>query len=90
MTGVCLLAGGLGLLAVSRWRRRGREAYGARFSHRGVRVGAFALEALLRGVVLAASGVAAALALGLLANRDGNFYTTWAVAWGELAPILYQ
>ncbi|WP_299045713.1 esterase family protein [uncultured Actinomyces sp.] len=90
MTGVCLLAGGLGLLAVSRWRRRGREAYGARFSHRGVRAGAFALEALLRGMVLAASGVAAALALGLLANRDGNFYTTWAVAWGELAPILYQ
>ena len=46
-------------------------------------------RAAVRTLLLVSACVLAALLVGLIGNRIGAFYPTWALAWADIGPALW-
>ncbi|WKR21419.1 hypothetical protein AIF0345_1330 [Actinomyces israelii] len=64
----------------------GAEAGAARPGRGGAAVGV--ARAAVRTLLLVSACVLAALLVGLIGNRIGAFYPTWALAWADIGPAL--
>ena len=65
----------------------GAEAGAARPGRGGAAVGV--ARAAVRTLLLVSACVLAALLVGLIGNRIGAFYPTWALAWADIGPALW-